>query len=54
MEQLTCERLQDNLKRLRLIQAAEVVESVASRAEESQASYFSFSSPTATRRARPS
>lgn len=42
MEQLTCERLQDNLKRLKLIQAAEVLESVASRAEESQASYFSF------------
>jgi len=42
MEQLTCERLQENLMRLKLVRAAEVLESVASQAEQSQASYLSF------------
>jgi len=42
VEQLTCERLQDNLKRLKLVRAAEVLETVAGRAGESQASYLSF------------
>jgi DNA replication protein DnaC len=42
MEQLTCERLQDNLKRLKLVRAADVLEAVASRAEEDKASYLSF------------
>jgi len=42
MEQLTCERLQENLTRLKLVRAAEVLETVAEKAEESQASYLSF------------
>src|SRR4030042_5458945 len=42
MEQLTCERLQDNLTRLKLVRAAEVLETVVSRSEESQASYLAF------------
>jgi len=42
MEQLTCERLQDNLQRLKLARAAEVLEAVAGRAGETQASYFAF------------
>jgi DNA replication protein DnaC len=42
MEQLTCERLQENLKRLKLVRAAEVLETVAGQAEESHASYLSF------------
>ena len=42
MEQLTCERLQDNLQRLKLARAAEVLETVAGRAGETQASYLAF------------
>jgi DNA replication protein DnaC len=42
MEQLTCERLQDNLQRLKLVRAAEVLETVAGRAGENQASYLAF------------
>jgi len=42
MEQLTCERLQDNLQRLKLARAAEVLETVAGRAGENQASYLAF------------
>jgi DNA replication protein DnaC len=42
MEQLTCECLQDNLTRLKLVRAAEVLETVVSRSEESQASYLAF------------
>ena len=42
MEQLTCERLQENLTRLKLIRAAEVLETVAEKAEESHGSYLSF------------
>ncbi|HPK07152.1 MAG TPA: ATP-binding protein, partial [Aminivibrio sp.] len=42
MEQLTCERLQDNLKRLKLIRAAEVLDTVAARSEEGKASYLAF------------
>ncbi|MBM3300077.1 MAG: IS21-like element helper ATPase IstB [Deltaproteobacteria bacterium] len=42
MEELTCERLQDNLKRLKLVRASEVLENVADRASETQASYLSF------------
>ena len=44
MEQLTCERLQDNLKRLKLVRAAEVLEGVAGRATESRACYLSLGS----------
>ena len=42
MEQLTCERLQDNLKRLKLIRAAEVLDTVVTHAEEGQSSYLGF------------
>jgi len=42
MEQLTCERLQDNLTRLKLVRAAEMLETVVSRSEEGQASYLAF------------
>ncbi len=42
MEQLTCERLQENLQRLKLVRAAEVSDAVVSHAEEDKASYLSF------------
>ena len=42
MEQLSCERLQENLMRLKLVRAAEVLETVAGQAGENQASYLSF------------
>ncbi len=42
MEQLTYERLQDNLKRLKLVRAAEVLDNVASRSEDGKVSYLSF------------
>lgn len=42
MEQLTCERLQDNLKRLKLIRAAEVLDTVVNHAEEGKSSYLGF------------
>lgn len=42
MEQLTCERLQENLTRLKLVRAAEVLETVAEKAEENHGSYLSF------------
>jgi len=42
MEQLTSERLQDNLSRLKLSRAAEVLDTVAQQAKESKSSYFSF------------
>jgi len=42
MEQLTYERLQDNLKRLKLIRAAEVLDTVAARSEDGKVSYLSF------------
>lgn len=42
MEQLTCERLQDNLKRLKLTRAAEVLDTVTARSEEDKASYLAF------------
>ena len=42
MEQLTSERLQDNLSRLKLSRAAEVLDTVAQHAKESKSSYFSF------------
>ena len=42
MEQLTCERLQDNLQRLKLARAAEVLDTVAAQAGEGQASYLAF------------
>jgi DNA replication protein DnaC len=42
MEQLTYERLQDNLKRLKLIRASEVLDHVAGQAEQSKVSYLSF------------
>ena len=42
MEQLTSERLQDNLSRLKLTRAAEVLETVAEQAKEKKSSYFAF------------
>ena len=42
MEQLTAERLQDNLKRLKLIRAAEVLDTVVTHAEEGKSSYLGF------------
>jgi DNA replication protein DnaC len=42
MEQLTYERLQDNLKQLKLIRAAEVLDTVAARSEDDKVSYLSF------------
>lgn len=42
MEQLTSERLQDNLMRLKLSRAAEVLDTVAEQAKENKSSYFSF------------
>jgi DNA replication protein DnaC len=42
MEQLTYERLQDNLQRLKLIRAAEVLDTVVARSEEGQTSYLGF------------
>ncbi len=42
MEQLTSERLQDNLSRLKLSRAAEVLDTVVEQAKENQSSYFSF------------
>lgn len=42
MEQLTSERLQDNLTRLKLSRAAEVLDAVADQAKEKKSSYFAF------------
>lgn len=42
MEELTCERLQDNLRRLKLVRAAEVLDTVAGRAEAEKTSYLAF------------
>jgi DNA replication protein DnaC len=42
MEELTCERLQDNLRRLKLVRAAEVLDTVAGQAEAQKTSYLSF------------
>lgn len=42
MEQLTGERLQDNLLRLKLGRAAEVLESIVRQAEANKSSYMSF------------
>ena len=42
MEQLTYERLQDNLNRLKLSRAAEILDTVAEHAEENKSSYLAF------------
>lgn len=42
MEQLTSERLLDNLSRLKLIRAAEVLDTVAEQAKENKSSYLAF------------
>lgn len=42
MEQLTSERLQDNLSRLKLNRVAEVLDTVAEQAKENKSSYLSF------------
>lgn len=42
MEQLTSERLQDNLVRLKLSRAAEVLDTVAEQAKENKSSYLAF------------
>ncbi len=42
MEQLTYERLQDNLKRLKLTRASEVLDQIVAHSEEHKGSYLSF------------
>lgn len=42
MEQLTSERLQDNLSRLKLTRAAEVLDTIAEQAKEDKSSYLAF------------
>ena len=42
MEQLTSERLQDNLSRLKLTRAAEVLDTVVEQAREAKSSYLAF------------
>lgn len=42
MEQLTCERLQDNLKRLKLTRASEILDTVVAHAEQDKSSYLAF------------
>jgi len=42
MEQLVTERLQDNLGRLKLTRAAEVLDTIADKAEQEKASYLNF------------
>ena len=42
MEQLTYERLQDNLHRLKLTRAAEVLDTIVSQSENNNGSYLSF------------
>jgi len=42
MEQLTYERLQDNLNRLKLTRAAEVLDTIVSQSENNGGSYLSF------------
>jgi DNA replication protein DnaC len=42
MEQLTYERLQDNLKRLNLTAAAEILDTIVEQAEQNKTSYLAF------------
>ncbi len=42
MEQLTCERLQDNLKRLKLFRAVEILDTAVTQNQESGGSYLAF------------
>lgn len=42
MEQLTCERLQENLRRLKLFRAVEVLDDVATTAQNGSSSYLTF------------
>ena len=42
MEQLTQERLQENLKRLKMTRAAEILDTVVSQAEHDGGSYLAF------------
>ena len=42
MEQLTYERLQENLNRLKLTRAAEVLDTIVSQSENNNGSYLSF------------
>ena len=42
MEQLTYERLQENLKRLKLSRAAEILDTVVAQSEKNDGSYLSF------------
>ena len=42
MDQLITDRLQDNLKRLKLTQAAEMLDTVVAQAEGEKGSYLSF------------
>jgi DNA replication protein DnaC len=45
MEQLISERLRENLNRLKLSQAAEILDTVVRRAEEDTSSYLAFLDP---------
>jgi hypothetical protein len=45
MEQLTCERLQDNLKRLKLTRAAEILDHTVMQSENDKVSYLIFPGP---------
>ena len=42
MEQLTIERLHDNLSRLKLTKAAEVLDAIVDKANEQKSSYLGF------------
>jgi DNA replication protein DnaC len=42
MEQLTCERLQDNLKRLKLVRASQVLDTIIENAQKNKSSYSAF------------
>ena len=52
MDQLITDRLQDNLKRLKLTQAAEMLDTVVEQAESDKRSYLAFLDQTAGRGSR--
>ncbi len=53
MEKLTSERLQDNLTRLKLTRAAEVLDTVADQAKEKKSSFFLSSITFLKKRLQP-
>ena len=42
MEQLTCERLEDNLKRLKLLRVADVLDTIIENSKKNKSSYMAF------------